>query len=223
MLEPRKVVALFLLMGVFCVRCASAQDVAHSNSAKTDLNLVTVGHRQTKSGHITAFRIYEAPDGTKGQINYTKFDSLPAAQQQIDEWIKPTSKVTSREQNQSKDGQLISDRILAVADLPKSDKKEFVIIRRDDLNCYLIEADSLRSRSKSKTQLNTSESTGDCSKVVFRGQYESEIPSGSGGGNNNNDDESRASDECRSPEGDAHEHDPCQRFFRRQDGSRRSE
>src|SRR5208283_889136 len=51
------------------------------------------------------------------------------------------------------------------------------------------------------------------------GRYESEIRSGSGG------DESRlqyCSPECRSPEGDAHALGPCQRFFRHQDDSRRS-
>ncbi len=117
---------------------------AHVNSAQTDLKLVTIGNGKTKSGHRTAFRIYEAPDGNKGQLVYTEFDSPKAAQQQIEEWIKTTRTVTSREQNQSKGGQLISDRILAVGDLPKSDKKEFVIIRRDDLKCYLIESVSLQ-------------------------------------------------------------------------------
>jgi hypothetical protein len=39
---------------------------------------------------------------------------------------------------------LISDRILALADLPKADKKEFVIIRRDGLICYVIESTSLQ-------------------------------------------------------------------------------
>ncbi len=75
---------------------------------------------------------------------YAKFDSLQAAQEQIEEWRGPLSKVTSREHNQSKGGQLISDRILAVGDLPKSDSKEFIIIRRDGLRCYLIESVSFQ-------------------------------------------------------------------------------
>jgi hypothetical protein len=41
-------------------------------------------------------------------------------------------------------GQLVSDRILGVQDLPEPTQKEFVIIRRDDLNCYLIESKSLQ-------------------------------------------------------------------------------
>jgi hypothetical protein len=143
MLRLRRVVASLWLMGLFCVWFATAQDAAHVNSAKTGLDLVTIGHRTTKSGHLTAFRIYEAPDGTKGQIAYTDFDSLQAAQRQIEEWVKATRTVTSREKNQTNNkGQLVSDRILAVGDLPKSDKKEFVVIRRDELKCYLIESES---------------------------------------------------------------------------------
>lgn len=144
MIKPRHVVATFCLIGLFSQWFAAAQDVALVNPAKTGLDLVTIGHRKTKSGHLTSFRTYEAADGTKGQIAYTEFDSPQAAQQQIEEWVKATRTVTSREQNQSKGGQLISDRILAVGDLPKSDKKEFVIIRRDDLKCYLIESASLQ-------------------------------------------------------------------------------
>jgi len=44
----------------------------------------------------------------------------------------------------NKKDQLVSDRILGVQDLPEPEKKEFVIIRRDDLTCYLIESVSLQ-------------------------------------------------------------------------------
>jgi hypothetical protein len=144
MVKPRRMIAFFWLMGMFCVWFVAAQDVAHEKSAPTDLELVTIGHGKTQSSHTTAFRIYAAPDGTKGQATYAEFDSLQAAQQQIEDWIKPTRRVTSREQNQRKGGQLIDDRILAVAVLPKSGKKEFVIIRRDGLKCYVIESVSLQ-------------------------------------------------------------------------------
>jgi hypothetical protein len=69
---------------------------------------------------------------------------LEPAELQIEEWVKAARTVTGREHNQTKGDQLISDRILAVADVPKSDTKEFAIIRRDYLNCYLIEAASLQ-------------------------------------------------------------------------------
>ena len=142
MVRPRRVISSFWLIGLFWVWFATAQDVTHDNS--TGLEVVRMGHINDKSGHITLFRIYKAPDGTKGQVHYTDFDSLEAAEQQIEKWLKATRTVTSREHNQSKGGQLISDRILAVADLPKSHKKEFVIIRRYDLKCYFIESVSLQ-------------------------------------------------------------------------------
>lgn len=143
MLKPQRVIACFWLIGLFCLSVA-AQDVAREKSAPMALDLVAIGHGKTTNGHWTISRTYKASDGTKGQITYTEFDSLQAAQQQIEDWIKPTRKITSREQNQRKGGQLIDDRIFAVAVLPKSDKEEFVIIRRESLKCYVIESVSLQ-------------------------------------------------------------------------------
>jgi|ERR1700733_416021 hypothetical protein len=140
MLKPRHIVATFCLMCLSSLRFAVAQE----KPVETDLKLVTIGNGKTKSGVNTGFRIYEAPDGNKGQVSYVKFDSLEAAQKQIEEWVKATPSIIRREQNQIKDRNMINDRILGVADLPKSDKKELVIIRRDDLRCYLIESASLQ-------------------------------------------------------------------------------
>jgi hypothetical protein len=139
--KRRYTVTSFALICVFCVGFAAAQDVAHVNSR--DLEIVRMGHIMTK-GHLTLFRTYKAPDGTRGQSYFTEFDSLEPAELQIEKWVKATRTVTSREHNQTKGDQLISDRILAVADLPKSDTKEFVIIRRDYLKCYFIESVSLQ-------------------------------------------------------------------------------
>jgi len=142
MLRIRRSVASLSLIGLFCVWFASAQDVPGVN--ETDLEVVKTGHFRTKSGHAIPFRVLKAPNGTEAQILYTRFNSLEAAELQIEEWVKATRTVTSREHNQTKGDQLISDRTLGVADVPKSDKKEFVIIRRDYLNCYLIESVSLQ-------------------------------------------------------------------------------
>ena len=141
MLKARHVAVSLWLMGLLCVWFASAQNSAHKNPAQTELKLIAIGNGKTTGRNRSAFRTYEAPDGTKGQVFYIDFDSLQAAQEQIERWVKVTPTITSREQNQ---GQLISDRILGVQDLPESDKKEFVIIRRDGLTCYLIESVSLQ-------------------------------------------------------------------------------
>jgi hypothetical protein len=139
MLKARHVVASFSFIILFPLWFATAQE----KPAETDLKLVTIGNGKTTSGVRTAFRVYESPEGAQGQVLYVKFDSLQAAQQQIEEWVKATPSIAGREQNQIKGRIVISDRILGVTGLPKSDKKEFVIIRRDDLVCYVIEAVSL--------------------------------------------------------------------------------
>lgn len=144
MLKPRHVAVSLWLMGLLCVWFASAQDLVQRPSAQTELKLIAIGNGKTTGRNRSAFRTYEAPDGTKGHVRYIEFDSLPAAQEQIEKWVKVTPKITSREQNQIDKGQLVSDRILGVQDLPESDKKEFVIIRRDGLTCYLIESVSLQ-------------------------------------------------------------------------------
>ena len=143
----RKVIALFWSMSLFCAWFAPAQDLILRPSAPTDLKLLAILGERTKNGVKTAFRIYEAPDGSRGQISYVKFDSLQAAKEQIEDWIKSTSKVTSREQNQiNSKGQLVSDRLLAAGKL----REEFVIVRRDDLTCYLIESGPCSSLRRSK-------------------------------------------------------------------------
>jgi hypothetical protein len=133
-----------LLVFMFGLDIATTQEVAHENPRK-DLELVAIGNGNLRNGHATAVRVYAAPDGSKGQVVYTKLDSVRAAQRLIREWQKNTT-ITSRQKNQTKGGQLIGDHILALADLTKSVGKEFVIIRRDGLNCYLIESTSCAGR-----------------------------------------------------------------------------
>jgi len=144
MVKAQQLVFAFCLAALFCAWSVVAQDAVSVNS--TDLEVVRTGHFKAKGGPLTLYRLYKTPDGTEGQVHFTEFTSLEPAELQIEKWMKATRTVTSRERNQMKDGQLISDRISAVADLPKSDKnqKEFVIIRRDDLKCYFIESVSLQ-------------------------------------------------------------------------------
>ena len=140
-LKVRHVLATLCLLSLWF---AAAQE----KPVETDLSLVTIGHGKTKSGVWTGFRTYEAPDGSRGRVEYIKFKLLQDAQLQIEEWVRATPSITSREHDQIKGRIKISDRVLGVADLPKSDKKEFVIIRRDDLDCYLIESESSQVATK---------------------------------------------------------------------------
>ena len=96
----RHAVASLWLIGLFCVWFASAQDVPGVN--ETDLEVVRTGHFRTKSGHAIPFRVLKAPDVTEAQILHTRFNSLEAAELQIEEWVEATRTVTSREHNQTK-------------------------------------------------------------------------------------------------------------------------
>ncbi len=91
---------------------------------------------------MTLFRVYKAPDGTEGLVHSAEFDSLEPAELQIEKWVKATPTVTSRLHDQKIAGQLVSDRTLGTNKLPTGEK-EFVIIRRDERKCYLIESTSL--------------------------------------------------------------------------------
>jgi hypothetical protein len=148
-LALRRIVRFFWVTCLFCASLAVAQDKADPQVKQEDLKLLTIGHGKTLSGHAMGFRIYGAPDGTKGQTYYAEFDSVPAARQQIEEWANKSGRtVTSRERNLKKDGQLIDERVMAIAELPQSNGKEFVIVRRDGLSCYLIESASLQTALK---------------------------------------------------------------------------
>jgi hypothetical protein len=145
----RRIVSFFWVTCLFCAWLAAAQDKADPHVKQEDLKLLTIGNGKTSNGHAMGFRIYGVPDGTKGQTYYAKFDSLQAARQQVEEWTNKSGRtVTSREQNLKKDGELIDERVMAIVDLPKSSEKEFVIVRRDGLSCYLIESASLQTALK---------------------------------------------------------------------------
>jgi hypothetical protein len=126
-------------------RIAFAQCLTNQEEAKQALTVVTLGNLITMHGHNLPFRVYSASDGTTGKLIMAEFDSLEAAQQQIDEWIKIAGEITCREQNQNSSDQRISDLIMARA-ISKADSitKIFVIIRRDGLDCYLIQSSSIQ-------------------------------------------------------------------------------
>ncbi|MGD0858497.1 MAG: hypothetical protein ABR912_04175 [Terracidiphilus sp.] len=137
--------AILWLICLALVRIAFAQCPTHQEEAKQALTVITLGNLITAHGHNLPFRVYSASDGTTGKLIMAEFDSLEAAQQQIDEWIKGANEIACREQHQNGGDQKISDRILAQA-ISKTDSKTkiFLIIRRDGLDCYLIESSSMQ-------------------------------------------------------------------------------
>ncbi len=101
-----------------------------------------------------AFRIYEDLDGSEGEVTYATLPSVEDARRQLEEWVKLAKRITSRELDKKKGAKLVADRILGSRELiPKDPTKtpkatEYLIIRRDDLNCYFIESTSLSTATK---------------------------------------------------------------------------
>jgi hypothetical protein len=124
-------------------RITTAQCPTRQEEAKRALTVVTLGQLVTARGHYLPFRDYSASDGSTGRLVMARFASLEEARQQIDEWIKEANEVTCREQHQNEGDERISDRIWAQT-ISKTDSKTklFIIIRRDGLDCYLIESSS---------------------------------------------------------------------------------
>jgi flagellar motor protein MotB len=129
----------FAIAGIAFAQCPS-----HQEETKQTLTLKTMGNVGSAHGHYLPFRVYSASDGTTGRLVMATYDSLEDAQKKIVEWTKTADEVTCREQPHQKEGdQRTSERIFAQAISTKDSKtKIFIIIRRDGLNCYLIESSS---------------------------------------------------------------------------------
>jgi hypothetical protein len=140
--QVRRTAAVLAMACAFGAWSAAAQETPHEAFVPTDLKVVIVGDGKTRSGHRTGFRIYEAPDGSRGRVTYGRFESPEVAQQEFEEWIKAAQTVTARDQKKSKDGELISDRITGVVESAKSKNTVFLIIKREGLDCYFIESES---------------------------------------------------------------------------------
>jgi len=142
----RRLVEFLLFVYIVLPLFATCQNRPDQNqgplprSAAADLALTRVGNGKLSNGHSFAFRVYTTPDGMVGVINFAHFTSIQVAQAQIAEWLKHAEKVTNREHDVEKHGHMVNDRIEAVMTDPKSNKEQFLIIRRDRQDCYLIQS-----------------------------------------------------------------------------------
>jgi hypothetical protein len=127
-----------------CLGVLVAISHGQANRPPDDLELTTVGEARLSTGRRGTFRIYTDPDGTMGTLTFGEFKTVSDAKQQISEWLKLSRKIASKEQERDESGRVIGDRIVAKAQNAKSGAKKFLIIRRDDTKCYLIESPSIR-------------------------------------------------------------------------------
>jgi len=142
----RWIVPSFLLVGLFLDTANAYQGKSSeglpAKSVGEPLELSTRGEVRLMGGRRGAFRIYTAPDGTQGWVTFGQFSTVNDAQRQVSEWSGHI-RVITRERKKDKGGRLTGDRILATPQASKSKAKGFLIIRRDDTRCYLIDSLSL--------------------------------------------------------------------------------
>ena len=90
-------------------------------------------------GHRAGFRTYEAQNHTEALVWYTTFRTEQEAKRAIKQSLKE-HKVTGKERIKDLNGRVIGDRITGA---PREQKKAFMVIRRQGLNCWIIQSISL--------------------------------------------------------------------------------
>jgi hypothetical protein len=132
----------------------SAQAVASDVAQK--LVLVQVGNGKTAFGHDVSIRLYKATDGVTGRVEFVTLDSLQAAQEQIEDWIRLATAIKSREHYDDEGTHGFNDRILAEWRSPTHQGVTIVvIIRRDGLSCYHIESSSMQIAEQIEQMIDT--------------------------------------------------------------------
>lgn len=143
----RFIILAFLLLGLFPSWSQTANNRATGDTGvragQETLELTTTGEITVWNGRRGVFRVYRASDGTKGSVAYAEFRSSQDAKRQIKEWLKLAQKVTSTEEKKNQSGVVVGDRIIATTQDEKSGKQEFLIIERNQLDCYLVQSSSL--------------------------------------------------------------------------------
>jgi hypothetical protein len=143
----RRVYLLLLFLGICPLWSKAAQDQgarSHSDKSRNqDLELTTTGQVRLSAGRRGMLRIYTASDGAQGSVIFGRFTSPDDADQQIKEWLKLADRVTSTESKKDSQGRLIGQRNVAAVRDEKSGKDSFLIITRNNLECYLIRSLSM--------------------------------------------------------------------------------
>src|SRR6202034_1599531 len=111
---------------------------AVADDAAQKLVLVVLGNEKTSLGHDIPFRVYKAPDGTTGRVDFETFGSVQAAEKQIEEWIKLSGAIKGRGHYDDESSHGFNDRILTErkSSTDQGATKLVVILRRDKFSCY---------------------------------------------------------------------------------------
>jgi hypothetical protein len=125
---------------------AAAQDKPTFNEggkSAGDLELIRMGEVWLYGHHHGAFRTYQAPDGQESYVTYSHYRSVADANTQFKQWLKRAKTINVQETTKDSEGHAIGERVVAVSQEYKGGGNGFVIVKRVNLNCYLIESRTL--------------------------------------------------------------------------------
>jgi hypothetical protein len=117
---------------------AQAKPSTTSPNEDRSLTVTTIGNGDM-FGHRAAFRTYETQNHTEALVWYTTFRTEQEAKHAIKKSIREY-KITGKKHIKELSGRAIGDRITGT---PRGQDKAFMIIRRQGLNCWIIQSISL--------------------------------------------------------------------------------
>jgi hypothetical protein len=131
---------LLLLVTVCDASLFFAQMKPSTNTPHDDdsITMTAIGHGHM-FGRQAGFRTYETQDHTEALVWYTTFRTEQEAKKAMKESLRE-HKVTGKELVKDLNGRVIGDRIIAA---PREQRKAFIVIQRQGLNCWIIQSISL--------------------------------------------------------------------------------
>lgn len=134
-------ICTFIFIACTCSFCVMQTDTPSQSGDARDasaLRLVTIGERTLSTGRRGGFRVYQTPDKVQATVSYAHFATIADATRQINEW-RALIKDKSDHINASP---VRADDRLTGWRQEASKIKEFLILRRDGLECFLIQSPS---------------------------------------------------------------------------------
>ena len=133
-------IALLSLATLWNAPVFFAQTISSTNVQAADraLTMTAIGNGRI-FGHKAGFRTYESQDHTTAVVWYTTFQRQQEAKDAIKQSLKE-QKITSEELIKDLKGRVIGNRICAT---PQDQKKGFLVIQTQGLNCWIIQSSSL--------------------------------------------------------------------------------
>jgi hypothetical protein len=143
----RSVLALLLFVSLLLVGGNASQEKKSENTDTHDrqpaLELIAHGEITLVAGRRGIFRTFKTSDGTEGSFVAGRFRSAEDAEQQVNNWRTVMTIGKSEEPKGGQSGHDAQLRLVGQAEETSGKKKHWVILVRQGMDCYLIQASSL--------------------------------------------------------------------------------